>query len=126
MGICTNAINAGSSFESMEAVRVAKRARSLFADAGSFLNEAHALRLLAELHELRGEFKEALGVAEKAQKIFHERGGDSAEAATQLLVARDAAQLVMQESVSGRCRGVQHSLDKAFRAANLAAKFARA
>jgi len=94
------------------------------------VGEAHALRMLGDVHMKKKEYKPAVRAAERARTLFRESGIESGETAVLFTVADASVQLAVAEGAkvganAKLSKPAQDALDKGGKMAELAVKLAR-
>jgi len=74
--------------DTSEAVAIAREAQAILNDVGAVKEEAHALRVIAEVHSLTREVDASLRAAGKARRLLQQAGDQAEEASVLFLIVQ--------------------------------------
>lgn len=112
------------------AIKATKRAQQMLSEEGNLKREAHACRVLGEIHWRRQEHKAALRVGERARALFREINDTSGEACALFMVAQNCVHVAVLEGARAAQdtplpRTAREALDKAWKMTETCLKIAR-
>lgn len=110
-----------------QCILVAREAQVLLHDLGAFVDEAAAVRMVAEAYLANGELPPAVKAAERSLRLLKNKKKDSEEVQSMLVVASVKLQVLVQDKIRAQ-RGSPSfnvALEDALEAAETAVHFAR-